>query len=481
MGLRAGLVRLAAGGEVPVFSVAGLGGRVVVEELGAVPGIEVVDHPRAAALLVVVGRVPPGLLGPVLAVHDQLPSPRASVWWPVGADGGVPGPALAAALPGLVVGRSGDVNGLRRLFADMLDGGHPTDPAALGDIDPAPWRGVGPYGHGGTGMTGGVPYGRPMAGRAPDRDRLELDQLPLRFGPLFPPFPPGLVLELLLQGDVVQQASVGDNRFRTEAGTPVSTTLDTDLFLGALDHPVLVSDLELARARHHLRWLARVLRLHGLSGRAWRTLALARCLTAADAAAVTALTRTVGRSRSMASALRGQGVLEDPGTVTGGPVARAGGEPADARSGDDSYRGLGFEPVTHPAGDAWDRLRQRLGEAAQAMALVERAGDRVRAPGPPVEGPRGLIAAGLRPPSSSLLELLPDLLAGQEWGDAVNIVASLDLDLEEAAQDGSPGLAGATTPGAGFAWRPGMSPDGGPQGSRPGVTRSPVAPTENEP
>lgn len=447
MGLRAALARVASRGDVPVFPVAGAGGRVVAEELGAVPGIEVVDHPRAAVLVVLVGRIPPELLGPVLAVHDQLPSPRASVWWPAGAGGDVPEPALAAALPGLVVGRSGDLDGLRRLFVDLLEGGHRSEPAALADVDPAPWRGVGPYGHGGTGMTGGVPYGRPMAGRAPDRDGLELDQLPLRFGPLFPPFPPGLVLELLLQGDVVQQASVGENPFQTGAGGPVPTTLDTDLFLGALDDPFPVAHLELARARHHLRWLARVLRLHGLSGRAWRALALARCLTAADAAAVIALTRSVGRSRSLASALRGRGVLAGPETVTGGPVARAGGEPADARSQDGSYRGLGFEPVTHPAGDAWDRLRQRLGETAQAMALVERAGDRVRAPGPPVEGPRGPIAAGLRLPSSSLLELVPDLLADQEWGDAVNIVASLDLDLEEVARNGSPTFVGSTVPG----------------------------------
>lgn len=446
MGVRGMLVRLAAGSDVPAFVVAGAGGRIVAEELGAGPGIEVVDHPRAAALVVVVGRIPAGLLDPVLAVHDQLPSPRASVWWPVDSDGDGPGPALAAALPELVVGRSGDVDSLRRLFAELLAGSHPSEPAALADVDPAPWRGVGPYGHGGTGMTGGVPYGRPMAGRAPDRDGLELDQLPLRLGPLFPPFPPGLVLEALVQGDVIQEASVGQNPFCTEVAVS-SRSLDTALFVHALGHPVAIADLELARARHHLRWLTRVLCLHGLSGRAWRALALARSLTGADAAAVTALTRTVGRSRSLASALRGRGVLANPEMVAGGPVARAGGEPTDARSHDSSYRGLDFEPVTHPAGDAWDRLRQRLGEAAQAMALVERSGDRVRAPGPPVEGPRGPIATGLQLPSSSLLEVLPDLLAGQEWGDAVNIVASLDLDMEEAAWDPPPNFVGSTVPG----------------------------------
>lgn len=51
---------------------------------------------------------------------------------------------------------------------------------------------------------GGHPYGRPLAGRAPGRDGLEFDQLPLRVGPFFPHFPPGLVLHVELQGDAIQ-------------------------------------------------------------------------------------------------------------------------------------------------------------------------------------------------------------------------------------------------------------------------------------
>ena len=75
-----------------------------------------------------------------------------------------------------------DDSGRRRLASS---------PDALPDLDPAPWRGVGPFGQGGTGMTGGVPYGRPLAGRADDRDGLKLDQLLVRVGPFLPPFPPG--------------------------------------------------------------------------------------------------------------------------------------------------------------------------------------------------------------------------------------------------------------------------------------------------
>ncbi|MDP8954464.1 MAG: hypothetical protein M3N37_06020 [Actinomycetota bacterium] len=133
-----------------------------------------------------------------------------------------------------------------------------------------------------------------------------------------------------------------------------------------------------------------------------------------------------------------QATLEPLGIeLAGGPVARAGGVAIDARTDDPAYACLDFEPVVHHGGDARARLRQRVAEAAQALALAERAGDALRSPGPPVEGPRGPLAPGRTMPSSSLIDLLPTLLDGQEWGDAVTTVASLDLDLEEAAVDQS--------------------------------------------
>lgn len=58
-------------------------------------------------------------------------------------------------------------------------------------------------------MMGGTPYGRPMAMTDEDvRDGLALDRLRFTVGPFFPHFPPGLVLELGLQGDVIQEARV---------------------------------------------------------------------------------------------------------------------------------------------------------------------------------------------------------------------------------------------------------------------------------
>ncbi|MFP5319155.1 MAG: hypothetical protein ACLGI2_12800 [Acidimicrobiia bacterium] len=399
--------------------------------------MRLVDSPRAANVLLVAGAVTPALLRPLLGVHDQLPTPRATVWWP----GGTVGGGLPSPLPDLVVGRDGDGDHLRSVFAELLSGGHRSEPPALPDQEAAEWRGVGPFGQGGTGMTGGVPYGRPLASRASDPDGLELDQLPLHVGPLFPPFPPGLVLDVELQGDVVRRAAVGDNPFTGGIEGEDSPPLDTALFLGSLTRPTPIADLEVARARHHLRWAARTMRLHGLESKGLRLLGLARTVTPGDRAAVESLAQRIARSRSLAWATRGVGVLERD-EVIGGPVARAAGLAVDARLHDPSYEGLGFSPVVHGAGDARDRLRQRLAEAVQALELAQRAGSRLRRPGAPVESPRGPLRTGEPLPSVALLGLVPRLLAGQEWGDAMTIVASLDLDLEEAAVGQPAAIAG---------------------------------------
>lgn len=58
--------------------------------------------------------------------------------------------------------------------------------------------------HGGMEMPGGLS----MAGRGPDRDGLQLDQLHVPLGPLLPDWPAGLVVSTTLQGDVVQQVEV---------------------------------------------------------------------------------------------------------------------------------------------------------------------------------------------------------------------------------------------------------------------------------
>jgi hypothetical protein len=256
--------------------------------------------------------------------------------------------------------------------------------------------------------------------------------------------PPGLVLHLGLQGDVIRGLAVGDNPYRSWPGDPPLGPLDSAPFVDALTSPTTVAALEIARARHHLVWLARTLRLHGLNARGRRVLVLARSLTPADRSAVEALARRIGRDRGLAAATSGVGIIDPavidqaradgkPPGLTGGPVVRASGLETDARTNDPAYADLEFEPVVHAPGDARARLRQRVAEATQALALAERAGDRERAPGWPVEGPRGALVPGQALPSAALVALVPELVDGMEWGDAVATIASLDLDLEEAA------------------------------------------------
>ncbi|MBA2496920.1 MAG: hypothetical protein H0V33_07480 [Acidimicrobiia bacterium] len=424
------IARLAAGADAPVFVVVGAGGRDAARSLVVMEGVRVVDHPRAAALLVIVGRPTTALLRPMLLVHDQLPTPRATLWWPTGPGG----EDLVAALGDVVVGRPCDRAGLLAVFTELVSGARSSDPPALADIEPAEWRGVGPYGQGGTGMTGGHPYGLPLAGRAPDPDGLELDQLPLQIGPLFPLLPPGLVLHLGVQGDVLNTVTVGENPYTPSPGDPGLGPLEVDVFHEAARAPVTVATLELARARHHLRWAAGALRLHGLHAKSRQLALLAESLTVDQQAAVARVVGRLVRQWGLRAAMSGVGVVS-PADVAGqaGPVARASGSVTDARIGDPAYDGLGFEPVSHDTGDAWARFRQRLAEATQALGLAERAGDRVRRAGPTVEGPRGPVAVGTPAPGEALLALLPSLLAGQEWGDAMTTVVSLDLDLEEIA------------------------------------------------
>lgn len=436
MGLTA---RLATGAPVPVLPVAGAGGRIVAEALRCSPGVQLAGNPRAAALLVVVGRLTRALLHPALVVHDQLPRPRATVWMPIGSAGSADPEGLLSAFPTVTTVVPGDTAGLRSVFTGLIGGVRPSDPPALPDMEPARWRGVGPYGQGGTGMTGGVPFGRPLPSRAPDPDGLELDQLPLQLGPLHPALPPGLVLHVGLQGDVVRHVELGANPYRSWPGDPAPAPLDTAVFVDALHSPTPVADLEMARASHHLRWLAETLRLLGLGALGLRVATLAASLSRTDRGAVASLARRLSRSRGLAWATAGVGItarrvldtLETP--LETGPVRRAAGERGDARSADPAYEGLGFEPVVHSEGDAWARLRQRLAEATQALLLAERAGDRVRYPGPPLEGPRGALRVDGAMPSTALTGLLTGLLAGSEWADMVTTVASLDLDLEEAA------------------------------------------------
>ena len=428
MGLRERLARVASRAAVPTFAIAGAGARERLQDLLLDPRVDLLDSPRPANILLLAGAVPPALAPPALVAHDAMSLPRRTIWWRLGAD--VDG--VASVFPdAVVVEDEGVVPALLRTHRELLAGTVAPEPAMLPDVDPAPWRGIGPYGQGGAGMTGGVPYGRVMPERAEDRDGLMLDQLAVRVGPHIPSLPPGLTLDARLQGDVVQAVDVASDAFAGGQG-PVPTLLTP--FLRALQRPVPIGELELARARSHLRWVAWALRAHGLVSFGERVLRLVHRVAPGDGDAVRSLTRSLRRTRVLGWSTRGVGVMgSDRLRGLGlGPVARACGIPEDVRTEDRGYRELGFEVVVHDQGDAAARWRQRLDEAAQSLDLAARGVDRTLEPAGGVEGPRGRLSADSAP-ADRLVPLLPAALVGLEWGDVVTTLASIDLDLEEAS------------------------------------------------
>ena len=390
MGLRRTLARLAATAPAPVFAVSGPSQCDAIRRLRLDSRVEVVPTPRQATVLLVAGDIPPALEHVLALVHDQMPAPRTTLRWRDG-DGDC-GAAVA------------------ELWRSLLAGTVGSESDWLPDVDPVPWRGVGPYGQGGTGMTGGVPYGRPLAGRGPDRDRLELDQVSARIGPLFPAFPVGLVLDVKLQGDVVQEAAVV-----ASADWPVPS----DVFHEAANGAVTVAALETARARHHLRWLADALRVAGRPALGLRALAAAEAAEI-DLETVEVLARRVWRDPGLWASGRGVGLVASrPGL---GPVSRAAGLADDARRDDDAYRQLGFAPVVRAEGDVRARWLQRVDESRQSVQLAARAGASVVDPAH-VEGLRGPVTGD---GESRLLDLLAASIVGLEWGDAVATIVSLD-------------------------------------------------------
>lgn len=429
--MRDALRRLAMGAPVPVFAVAGAGAREMVQDLRLSHRVRLVDTPRAASVILVAGAIPEALLDPLARVHDALPHPRCTVRWHIGL-----GPdAVMAALPEAMVATASVEDTIVQAQRDMLAGRRMSEKALLPDVEPAPWRGVGPYGQGGSGMTGGTPYGRPMAGLGPDRDGLRLDVLPVKVGPYFPHFPTGLAFNFSLAGDVVVSAGVEPNPYLPMSRLPRATWRPgLQPFARALVERVSVAELELARARDHLRWVAGVLLLHGLPRLAERALDLARTVRPGDGAAVRGLARTLGWTQIARWSAAGVGRLAvaDLVGLGAGPVARAGGLAEDARTDDAAYRELGFESILLPGGDAAARWRLRLAEAAQSLDLAARAGDRLTQQVGQVESPRGRLTPESAP-ATRLLPLLARWLPDLEWGDAITTLISLDLDLEEAA------------------------------------------------
>lgn len=251
--------------------------------------------------------------------------------------------------------------------------------------------------------------GLPMAERADDRDGLRLDLLHLPLGPTLSDWPAGLVVDVELQGDVVQGAQV-----RTPAPT-ASHHLpywDEPWLRAAYGEAVSRGAADRRCCAAHLDSVARFLAVAGWSdpaarARRLRDAVLTGTPTGAWRPELRRLARRVRRSRTLRRLTVGLGEL---------PAARA--------------RELGVSgPALAADGDVYGRLLVWLASVERCAAGLD--DERPLAPDDR-EGPRGRLDA-VRPPSQALLDALPGLLCGAEFACARLIVASLDPDPDEVA------------------------------------------------
>lgn len=364
--------------------------RLAVEREVRVRGWPTAVSPADTDILVVCGPVSDGFAPLVDEVWRAVPAPRVLVGVDAPTD---TVPALAAARRGLA-----DAD-LQRVEAART-----TERQQRGD--PSPGRGDDPgpgHEHGGGELVSGLP----MAGRAPDRDGLRLDELHRRLGPVLADWPAGLVVDVVVHGDVIHSASA-------HAMPPVGWqgSFWTEPWRrAAAGEPVTVGQAARWRAAAHLDSLGRFL---GVAG--WADAAVAARRLRDDLLAGTPgerlwrraerVVRRVSRSRTLRWSTRGLGVLTS----------------ADAAATGTSGMALSVgEDVTA-------RYQRWLAEMSEDM---RRLGERAPLPAG-ADGPRGRLTGG--PPSSAaLVAALPGLLAGVEFAGARLIVASVDPDIDELA------------------------------------------------
>ena len=213
MDLRGALLRAAAG-RPHVLVIGGLGTerlRARVEQETARRRWPTATSPADADVVVVVGRPGPELRAVIADVWAGVPAPRSQVR--------IVGEAEVAPALDDAARRLADPTAQRALApegglrAERTDAS-PTDPGHDGaehdgaehagdDRSADDDHGGGHHHHGG-GMD--LPGGLTMADLGEDRDGLALDQLHVPLGPVLPDWPSGLVVDVVLQGDVIQDA-----------------------------------------------------------------------------------------------------------------------------------------------------------------------------------------------------------------------------------------------------------------------------------
>ena len=314
-------------------------------------------------------------------------------------------------------------------------------------------------------------------------DGLAMDWLEVPFGPCFPGLPGGLRLTLTLDGDGVtegqatslvamgtpsEEVAVETFIERLAAATPLAPVSYRLLACRAIEQaaglepdPAVergrAAALERERIASHLGWLAQLGRQLSFVWLTRRAAALQLETQRADGEqlvvlrpALQALIARLEHTPLLKARLKGIGALPHGSQDLRGPVARASGRTEDARQADAMYCELGFELYIEGAGDAWARFRQRHVEIVTSLDLVEAAGDpelpKLRAIGSPsgtgeatVETPRGrstlqltlergqVVSVELDGACRQHIGLAADLVEGQELGDALVAVGSLDL------------------------------------------------------
>lgn len=373
----------------------GTGARLAVEAQVRTRGGVLTGVPADADVLVVAGSPGSELADAADLLWSQLPAPRIRVDVPDAAGAAA---VLSEAIRRLAgtpdAGAGADVTEQVEPMSGHAHehdghGGHEDEAHEHGGMQmPSGHDHEGHGGHDDGGMQ--MPGGLMMADRAPDRDGLKLDVLHVALGPVLPAWPSGLVMDVELQGDVVQSAAA-----RVSAGSGGSASCWTGEAAAGR-----------RRAAAHLDSVGRLLEVAGWSGAADRarrlrdTLLTASAAVSGDAPAeVDRLHRRVEHSWGLRRSLAGLGRL-GPGDVgrfgLSGPAARA----------------------AEDGGDAWARLRTWLAEAELALA---------GRPVTPGEGPRGIPGHG----SDALVAAAAHLLPGLGLADARLVVASLDPDPDE--------------------------------------------------
>jgi hypothetical protein len=387
--LTARLLRFAAARPhvLVVPAVGGTAQRLAVEADLARRGWPAATSPADTDVLAVAGTPGPELAAVVELLWQQVPAPRAQVDVPTAA---AAAPALDRAAEVLADAARQRREPVRRSSPaphrapDSTDQqiehhGHENSEHPPSEHGGA---GHGEHQHRGHQHGGGMemPGGLPMADVGPDRDGLMLDRLRVPLGPVLPDWPAGLVVEVVLQGDVVQEATarILDPPAPDHAAPP-SFWSDAD---NAADHAR-------RRAARHLDGLARLLGTAGwddpaATARHLRDDLLAGAPAAALRPRAEALVATVRRSRTLRRMLRGVG------------------------SG---------------AGDVTALLAARLAALQAAPAALDHA-----------EEPADDDPGGTRAPSP---DELAELLVGAELAAARLIVAAVDPDTDRVTVAGT--------------------------------------------